>query len=414
MKKTEYIVGFILLAAIIFIGAGNLASEMLVFRLLMGLLFGYALTRSYMGFAGSVNKAYTNGSTKLMKALMGLFMISALMTAGLLVFAEPGTYGLWVNPINVGLIIGGLLFGFGMAFSLCCASGVLTDIVTGLPRAGVTLVFFALGVFLGFPIQKTAPIVTESMFKSSETFNGVFLPDLFKWDGVNGYFGALVLIAILCLIVVYISDLYEKKRRRAGTYTEFPIEVEQSISYDLGGAGKDLSLYERLFVKPWSMRVGVMVLAAGYMMLMVATKSGWGASTPYGHWFGQFLATVGVSPEALEGFTHVPAKVWTIPFFSHPVYVQNLGIMLGTLISLLLMGKFVATFKEGLKVSGKELALFGLGGFLMGMGTRFANGCNLGALYTPIANLSLSGWVFMVALVGGGILGNMFKQRVMR
>ena len=46
------------------------------------------------------------------------------------------------------------------------------------------------------------------------------------------------------------------------------------------------------------------------------------------------------------------------------------------------------------------------GGLLMGFGTRLSNGCNVGALYTPIANFSFSGWIFLAALVTGGVLGN--------
>jgi hypothetical protein len=48
----------------------------------------------------------------------------------------------------------------------------------------------------------------------------------------------------------------------------------------------------------------------------------------------------------------------------------------------------------------------------MGLGTRFANGCNVGALYTPIANFSLSGWLFLIAMVAGGVLGSKFKKVV--
>jgi uncharacterized membrane protein YedE/YeeE len=53
-----------------------------------------------------------------------------------------------------------------------------------------------------------------------------------------------------------------------------------------------------------------------------------------------------------------------------------------------------------------------MGGLLMGFGTRLSNGCNVGALYTPIANFSLSGWVFFAALVAGGIFGNRFAKKV--
>ena len=47
----------------------------------------------------------------------------------------------------------------------------------------------------------------------------------------------------------------------------------------------------------------------------------------------------------------------------------------------------------------------------MGFGTRLANGCNVGALYTPIANFSLSGWIFLIFLVLGGVIGNTVAKR---
>lgn len=92
--------------------------------------------------------------------------------------------------------------------------------------------------------------------------------------------------------------------------------------------------------------------------------------------------------------------------------MQNFGILLGATFFLLTSGRFKDTFLGGFKISGKLALLYALGGFSMGMGTRLANGCNLGALYTPIANFSLSGWVFLVVMVIGGILGNTFAKKV--
>ena len=117
-----------------------LASNVLFIRLLFGLGLGYTLSRAYTGFAGSVNRAYNTGSTRLMRTLMLLFFLTALASTGYFFLADASQFDLWVNPINTGLILGGILFGFGMAFSSCCASGVLTDLVTALPRA-VSLLF---------------------------------------------------------------------------------------------------------------------------------------------------------------------------------------------------------------------------------------------------------------------------------
>lgn len=417
MKK-QNILGFIMLVAVLFIGHNSLTSSMLFFRLVVGLGLGYALTRSFMGFAGSVNRAYNTGSTKLMRVLMGMFVASAILSTAFLYNADAASYDLWINQINLGLILGGILFGFGMTFSMCCASGVLTDLVTGLPRAFVTIIFFGMGVFLGFPIQKQASWVQKSWFTSetgAKLYGGVYLPDYFKWDGLQGYLGAIVVTCIFALIVVWLSYKYENSRKERNLFTgvdseikQYKIEVEEEKPFKL----LSQDTYKRIFVKPWKMSTGAAVITGLFTLLMGVTKAGWGASTPYGFWFGKLLMVFGVSPETLTEFSLKPATPYVMPFFNHPINVQNVGIVLGTLICLLLAGSFREVFTSELKISSKDVFLYALGGITMGFGTRLSNGCNVGALYTPIANFSLSGWIFLIFLVLGGIIGNKVAEKI--
>ncbi len=420
MKKTEQILGFIGIILVLLLGKTLLKTDMLFFRLLVGVGLGYALTRAYTGFAGSVNRAFNTGSTKLMRTLMFLFFISALLTTAFLFKADPASYDLWINPINFGLILGAILFGFGMSFSSCCASGVLTDLITGLPRALITLIFFGLGVFLGFPIQNTAGWVKNSWFSTpvgEKLSGGVFLPDLFKWDGLEGYLGALVLMALFCGIVVFISYRYERSRKKNNTYTGHSMEKVQDENEVLDTKNYELlseTTYNRLFVKPWTLVQGAVVISVLFALLMGITKAGWGASTPYGLWFGKFLMIFGISPESLASFTQMPAKAYIVPFFEHAVSVQNFGILIGTSIYLLTAGKFKKTFMSEMHITVREVLLYALGGITMGLGTRLANGCNVGALYTPIANFSLSGWIFLIFMVVGGIVGNTLAKRLFK
>ncbi|WP_199177827.1 YeeE/YedE thiosulfate transporter family protein [Petrotoga sibirica] len=97
-----------------------------------------------------------------MRAMIFMFFITSLMIMGFLFNSDPTNYGLWIKPINFGLLRGAFLFGFGMSLSVCCATGVLTDLTMGFTRALITLIFFGIGVFLGFPIQRTAGWVTNS------------------------------------------------------------------------------------------------------------------------------------------------------------------------------------------------------------------------------------------------------------
>ncbi|MFT6985903.1 MAG: putative membrane protein YedE/YeeE [Psychromonas sp.] len=411
MNKTQNMTGALLALSALLLGGLMLKTDMLFLRLLFGLGLGYVLTRSFLGFAGSVNRAYSGGSTKLMQALMFMFVLTAVINAGFLLNSDLAAYNLWINPINFGLILGGLMFGFGMTFSSCCASGVMTDLATDLPRAGVTLIFFGMGVYLGFPLQSSLPWVTDTLVStSSYADKGVFMPDLFG-SGLVSYIGAIALTALFGAMGIYLSKKYESKRRQAGTFYGVDTEIEQQQAVKTKAAEVDskkpfkllsTETYKALFVTPWSMKMGALMIILIFTLMLAATHTGWGASTPFGIWFGQIMMTFGVSVDSVAAFADRPVGMFATPFFEHPISVQNFGIVAGTLICVLLAGQL--SFKSN--YSAKQFALFAMGGLFMGFGTRFANGCNVGALYTPIANLSLSGWIFLVFLVAGGILGS--------
>lgn len=420
MKKTEPFIGWIVLILAVILGGTLLKTDMLFFRLLVGLGFGYTLSRAFTGFAGSVNRAFRTGSAKLMRTMMFMFFITALLTTAFLLKAEDITaYGLWINPINLGLLLGAMLFGFGMSFSSCCATGTMTDLVTGLPRALITLIFFCIGVFVGFPAQKSS--LATAAWLTSETgelfSKGVFFPDLFKWDGMGGYIGALLLTALLGSIVVFLSYRFEKKRKAANRYTGVVSEIDQDKHESLEISQYKLlsaSTYQRYFVKPWTLKQGAVILSVLFTLLMGVTKAGWGASTPYGLWFGKVLMLFGVSAADLAAFTKMPEAGFTTPFFEHGVSVQNFGIIVGTLIFMLTAGLFSKVFTSELKIHAIEIVLFAIGGLTMGYGTRLANGCNVGALYSPIAAFSLSGWIFLVFMIIGGIIGNQIFKAVLK
>ena len=415
MKNLERVLGFVFLAALLVVGKSMLASEMLFFRLIVGLGLGYSLARGYTGFAGSVNRAVSNGSTKLMRALMFMFFISSIVVAAFMFGdAGEGTYNLWVNPINFGLILGAGVFGFGMSMSQCCATGVLTDLSSGFTRAIITLFFFMFANFLAMPIQKTATWVTQSWFSTGD-YRGVYFPDLFKWDGLNGYLGALVLTGLIALAVVAVSYLYEKRRKAEGTYQVVPAELKDEANdlvkvEDFDVVSEDT--YNRLFVKPWKLKTAMGMIAVLFTVLFAVTKGGWGASGPMGIWFGKILMLFGASAESLEAFTQTAAASFEAPFFANAVNVQNTGIALGAVVYLLTAGIFKTTFMSELKITPKQGALYALGGFAMGAGARLANGCNVGGMYTPIASFSLAGWLFLLFMLLGGILGGKFNKAI--
>ena len=81
---------------------------------------------------------------------------------------------------------------------------------------------------------------------------------------------------------------------------------------------------------------------------------------------------------------------------------RNIGIIFGALFATLMASGF--KFKK-IK-SWRQVLAAALGGLMMGYGARIAAGCNIGALFSGIASLSLSGWVFAIFMFGGAIIGS--------
>lgn len=417
----EIILGFVLLFGAIALGKAKLASPMLVFRLAMGMSLGYVFARAYTGFAGSVNRAYNTGSTKLMRAMALMFFVTAIGVAGILVFnTNPETgeaiadFGISVKPINMGLLLGGLMFGFGMSLSSCCASGIMSDLAAEAPKAIITMFFFGMGVVLGMPMD-TKEWVTNSWITVGER-NGVFFPDLFKGTSVNMYLGGILVTGLITLVIIIASYKYEAYRKEKGTLGVVPSEarVEKEAQRELPTEKKALVsyIYDKLFVNAWSVFTGALIISALFLTMYGATKGGWGASGPFGNWFAKIVMMFGVKAETLGNYTAKGADFFTGSIFENGIGVQNMGIAVGAFVYLLTSSQMKDTAQNFFHVPKFQWALFALGGVTMGFGTRMSQGCNAGALYTPAAQMSLSGWVFLLALIVGGIIGNAFQKMV--
>jgi uncharacterized membrane protein YedE/YeeE len=413
INKTQYFVGFaIIIAMVIFTISLSANDPKLGLFLITGLSIGYIMQRSRLGFAGGIKRIYVTGDSSLTKALMFMLAISIIITAAIHygAFAHgaevafravggatiiPGTQ--FIKPINALTIIGGILFGIGMMFGGGCASGTLTDAGEGEGRALVTLFFFITGALGGeYAMGSLKDTVLFTWSKK------VYLPDSF------GYMGAIIISLLACLAVYVFAKWYENKRKRANTfilpeYAEWEKELPETVEYKLFSK----ETYHKFFVKRWSVYTGAVFLAAMFEVIILTTGSSWGVTTAFVNWGAWIYQSVGLIDVSMwESFSY---QMDTINggFMNDPDSMRNLGIILGAAISLLLAGHF--SFKKKFKL--KDAAFYAIGGLLMGYGARIAMGCNIGAFYSAVANFSLSGWVFMLALIVGGVIGvNLIKK----
>lgn len=81
-----------------------------------------------------------------------------------------------------------------------------------------------------------------------------------------------------------------------------------------------------------------------------------------------------------------------------------IGITLGGLAANLFLGAGEVSFLPQQYYSLKGLILLFLGGFLVGFGTRYANGCTAGHTISGISTLQLSGLIATISFFVGGLI----------
>lgn len=365
------------------------------------------LTRSRFGFAGGVKRVFYRGESSLTVALLLLFTITAIVNVGIQwATASKGALPAWqiTNPDiqsvipgtqnvrigNISVALGAFLFGMGMIMAGGCASGTLSDFGEGEGHAWVALPFFVLfaapGQYLGYVLDNTA---------IGKVGVNVWLPQYV------GYGGAIAITILIMFGLFLITKGYENKKKKDGMYLDPKSDWEKfEEPLDTDNSQEPFKLnswktYQTFFVKRWTFVTGAVGIAIGAIFILTTTGKAWGVTTPFVSLDQKFFQLFGMkftSPafdetaEAMKGSLLVDGGT-----------IRNIGIVVGALIAFTLAGRF----KFSLKMSFQDFIGFAIGGSLMGLGSRMARGCNIGALYSAITNFSLHGYIFMFFLILG-------------
>lgn len=145
--------------------------------------------------------------------------------------------------------------------------------------------------------------------------------------------------------------------------------------------------YDFLFKRQWDPLVGGILIGL-LAILIEAWSRPWGIVAGIRNWADWLFYGVGLY-----------AKQPDNPFLFGPS-LMDLGLILGALAAALLAREFAW------QIPPKLEAIKGLcGGLFMGVGSSLALGCNVGAFYSPLINLSASGFLMMIGLIMGAYLG---------
>jgi len=163
------------------------------------------------------------------------------------------------------------------------------------------------------------------------------------------------------------------------------------------------SIYKRLMKEPLTYVAGAVLLAVLQTAHFSTLGSTWGITTTFAFWGGWLAEAVGIDVSSWSFFaTEENRTILEAGILHHGGSFRNMGLVAGALTATL----FASQFKFKKIKSKKQVVAAIFGGLLMGYSARMAAGCNIGALFTAIISLSLSGWIFGICLFMGAFIGS--------
>ena len=167
-------------------------------------------------------------------------------------------------------------------------------------------------------------------------------------------------------------------------------------------------LYTVVFKNIWPLWVGGIILALLNTLYFMLSGTAWRITTGFAYWGAWIVEAFGGNPKGWYYFQggYRSTEIEQC-FFCNDLSMISLGIIVGAFLSVLLAGQFKIKKIKTPKQAVAALA----GGIIMGYATRIALGCNIGAFFSAVPSLSLSGYVFGVFVVLGAWLGSKFLVR---
>jgi hypothetical protein len=217
-------------------------------------------------------------------------------------------------------------------------------------------------------------------------------------------YGGGVALTLLGLLGAFLLVLWWEARNGlftpSGSKKEEP---EETFGQKLG------ALWRSVFVHGWPAAVGGAVLG-GIVVLMYATHMPWGVTGELARWSNASMSALGFAPPELLGLSDIggcAGRSDETALFSH-TFAVTVGLLPGAFVAALLAREFKIRFPRN---PTRYLQSLG-GGILMGYGSGLGIGCTIGAFFSSIPSLSVSGWLFAVALAGGAFVGVQAIKRI--
>lgn len=416
-----------------------------------GFIYGMCLQYGRFCFASAFRDLFAVGVPRMVVGIMIATILFSFVSAFV---AITGMSTFHAAPTSIHAVIAGLIFGVGMVFAGGCASGSLYKTGEGNGVAMLVLLSISVTQAIFVDIGGWAnKLVPESWHTSALTKN---VPEIinvgdgwvdqylagYVWNqpvikfskmlglkdtSVAGAFlgdflVGVILPAALMLLIVYVvwarKSYLRKLKQGKGENIGFKDEISgywsmimSSKRTAIAGLFLGIACGLQMFVIE-GLRIKFGVKNAGALLSKMGSTSGlsingtvfdpgyWYVTTQEAQWVGWVLNKLGWDNMdniyfGLNNGIPNPAL--------NPADWMSLALIGGAAVMALLNNEFKW------KSPTKELAVWAIvGGALMGIGSRLALGCNVGAFFVRVAMGDASGWLFGLGMIGGAYIGVKF------
>jgi len=449
--KKNRLWAFVIMGALILISLAyykvNVYYMYLIAYIWFGFAYGMMLQYGRFCFASASRDLFAAGVPRMAVGILVALVFFSLIQATL---ASTNMSTFHPAPFGIHTLIAGMIFGVGMVLAGGCASGSLYKIGEG---NGTSFLAAFFGLCIGQAVfvdvkwfnflipdkwiasAAAKGLPADKMTSSFDTYLAGYvwdqptlqlshtkaiseaLPGAAKYFIGDSLLNALI-PAILLLVVIYAVYMrkgYMKKAERG--------EARKS---HLSGLWAMITASKRTTI----MGVIIGITAGLHILVMKGMQIKFGVSN-----FGQLLTKMGHAADTSirgtvfdPGYWYITSQegqlgAWILQKFGwnmrdniffgvnnglpdpwrNPALWMSLGIIFGAMVMARLNNEFKFKLPKG------ELIAWGLmGGILMGVGSRPALGCNIGAFFIRVAGGDPSGWLYGTGMVGGAFLGVKF------
>ncbi len=365
---------------------------------ILSLAFGFTLQRARFCFAAAFRDLFLFGSGANMKGILVGMAVSTVGFAAIMYWlvSRPGSGQLpgeaHILPVGLSVVVGGVVFGVGMVIAGGCVSGTLYRMAEGYVASWVTMG----GIILGLAgLSLTWNWWWESIISNEPK---IWLPA----TGGLGYSGAVALTLVAIAGIYVLVTWWEA---RSGIYSP---TINRKSSGIPSFTQRIASTLASVFKSGWSAVVGGLVLGI-IAIVMFTVHMPLGVTGELMYFSHRLLEFVGLGPvvmnglDGLGGCTAEPGA----GLINH-TFALTVGILPGALMGALFAGEFRVRYPRQVRRYIQGIG----GGLLMGYSAGLAIGCTIGAFFSAIPSLSVSGWLFGLALAGGAFVGTKVLRRI--